>query len=115
MTFIQPNKSNSIFNKILVALIACLVIGVFSLIAIYNSYVNLSHGLSDMRGEFQTVQTENVALQKKIFNLLSSDNAKSLATDGSFVQDKNPAYLEIDPGISAPQVGEEAKLLSRFP
>lgn len=118
MTFTPPNRQHDILNKIMAVLIVCLVVGAFSLVTVYNSYVNMSHGLADMRAEFQTVQAENAALQKNIFNLVSSDNVKALAVGGSLVQDKNPSYLEINSitnGSQSPLPGEGAQLLSKLP
>ncbi len=95
MTFIQPNKDSGFINKVLAALAVGFVASVFWLVALYNASVNLSHGFLDMRGEFQAVQTQNVALQERIFSLLNSNNFKNLAAGKNLIQDKKPDYLEI--------------------
>lgn len=97
MTFIQPNKDSGFINKVLAALAVGFVASVFWLVALYNSSVNVSHGLSDMRGEFEEVQAQNMALQERILKLMNSDNLKGLAAAKNLVQDKKPDYLEIHP------------------
>lgn len=71
----------------------CLVLGAFWLIVLYNRLVNLNHGLSQMKAEFQDVQAKNSEIEGNIFNLIGGQDQKSVA--GKFVQEKNPEYLEI--------------------
>ena len=63
---------------------------------LYNNSVNFSHGLSEMKSEFQEVQAANVELKEKIFSVLDSINSKSIAVRHNLVQEKKPQYLEIN-------------------
>lgn len=95
MTFIQPKKGSNILNKILILLAAGLVLGAFWMVILYNNYVNLNHGLSNLRLEFKQVQAQNAELKDKIFRAL--DLAKSNnPSDRRLIQDKNPEYLEVN-------------------
>lgn len=95
MTFIQPSKNHSIINRILIALVVCLVLSIFWLVSLYNSSLNLSYGLSEMRSELKAVQTTNAALKEKLFVLVDPASFKNFAGSKNLVQDKKLQYLEI--------------------
>lgn len=95
MTFIQPKKGSSVLNKILILLVAALVLGAFWMVILYNSFVNLNHGLSGLRLGFQQTQAQNAELKDKIFHLFDSANLGSF-NNSRLIQDKNPEYLELN-------------------
>jgi hypothetical protein len=96
MTYIQPNKNHSTLNILLIFLGIGFFLGAVWLVILYNNSVNFSHGLSEMKSEFQEVQTVNVELKEKIFSVLDSLNSKSIAASHNLVQEKKPQYLEIN-------------------
>ena len=95
MTFIHPKKETNILNKVLLLLTAMLVLGAFWIVILYNNFVNLNHGLSNLKKEFESVQIANAEQKDKIFSLLNSTQ-NNLKTS-ELIQDKNPAYLEVEP------------------
>ena len=95
MTYIQPSKNHGTINKILMALVVCLVLATFWLVSLYNNSVNLSHGLKEMKLELQTVEAANAGFKEKIFTLVDPTSFESLATLKNLVQDKKPHYLEL--------------------
>ena len=91
MTYIQPNKNKSILNNILIVLGIFTVLSSFWLVMLYNKSVNLDHGISRMKTEFSAIQSENLAIKTKIFNLINSSDPSSI---GGLIQEKNPEYIE---------------------
>jgi hypothetical protein len=57
--------------------------------------VNARHGTSDLKGEYQNIQTESAELKDKIFSLLDTENLENFAQGRALVQEKNPQYLEV--------------------
>src|SRR5437870_13429674 len=94
MTFIHPKKESNILNKILFVLIIGLVLCAFWMVILYNNLVNFNHGLSNLKKEFGSVQTQNAELKDKIFSLINSARQNNL-NGSELIQDKNPSYLEV--------------------
>ncbi len=93
MTYIQPNKNDSL-NKALFLLIGGVIFASFGLVILYNYIVNLEYGITNMRQEIKKAQTENVELREKTLALFDPENfRKIIKTD--LVQDKNPDYLAV--------------------
>jgi len=96
MTFIQPNKNSSIFNKVLAVLVVCLILDGVSLVVLYNRTVNFNHGTAEMKAEFSTLQSQNADFKDKIFKLLNVGRDSAVSGDHKLIEDKNPQYLEIN-------------------
>ncbi len=94
MTFIQPNKNKSVLNRIFILLGIFTVLSSVSLVMLYNKTVNINHGLSQMKSELSDIQSQNLAVKSKIFNLINSSDPSSF---GGLVQEKNPEYIEVRP------------------
>lgn len=58
---------------------------------LYNKSVNIGHGLSQMKSEFADIQSKNLAIKSRIFDLINSPDAPQL---GNLVQEKNPEYID---------------------
>lgn len=95
MTFIQPNKEKNSFNKAAAILVVCLIFAVVWLVMIYNRFVNVSHGISQAKADFQTVQAENAELKDRIIKLTDSINSGNTVAKNNLIREKNPAYFEI--------------------
>ena len=95
MTYIRPNKDHSTLNVVLLFLGIGFFLGAVWLVVLYNNSVNFSHGLSEMKAEFQEVQAANVELREHIFSVLDTLNSKDLAAQHNLVQEKKPQYLEL--------------------
>ncbi|MEK7508171.1 MAG: hypothetical protein AAB602_03780 [Patescibacteria group bacterium] len=94
MTFIQPNKDKSVLNKILMLFALFTVLSSAWLVVLYNNVVNLNHGLSRMKSEFSEIQSQNMAIKSKVFDLINSSDPLNF---GGLVQDKNPEYIDVRP------------------
>lgn len=95
MTFIQPKKSKSFLNKAIIILATCLILGVIWLVVVYNRFVNLSHGISGTRADFQSLESQNAELKDQIIELIDSANSGNIVSKNNLVQDKNPKYFEV--------------------
>lgn len=94
MTFIQPNKPGSgLINLILGVLVVAVVLGVFGMIALYNSTVNLSHNIAAAKAELDAIGTENTKLNDQVLSLTTGSSFTNLAAADGLVQDKNPQYF----------------------
>ncbi len=96
MTYIKPNKNNSSLNIVLLLLGVGFFFGATWLVILYNNSVNFSHGLSEMKLEFQKVQAANAELKEKIFSVLGPLNSKDVAASHNLVQEKKPQFLEVN-------------------
>lgn len=96
MTFIQPNKNNSILNGILVVLSIGVFGGIFLLVGLYNSTVSLSRDISEAKTELEAVGAENTNLNNTIIAALGSNQITANVRANNLVQDKNPHYFPID-------------------
>ncbi len=94
MTFIQPQKRNSILNKILFLLTVNVIVGAFWLVMLYNNSVNFNHGLVSLRGELQQVEARNAQIKDALFRLFN--DAVLHINQLGLVQEKNPQYFEIN-------------------
>lgn len=94
MTFIQPKKEKNTFMFVVTALFALLLGGAVCLIVLYNRVVNLTYGVSTMKGEVQRIETETSELKGKLFALLDGNNLMEIAHEEGFVEERKPQYLE---------------------
>jgi hypothetical protein len=74
-----------------------LFLGAIWLIILYNNVVNLSHGISDIKAEFQAIQSQNAELKNKTLSMLDEASFGGFAGKNSLIQDKNPKYFEVNP------------------
>ena len=103
MTYIQPNKK-TLTTKLLLILVGAIILAAFRLVILYNSTVDLEHGIAGMRKEIKLLQAENVELKEEVFALFDSVNFKK-NLGSNLVEDKNPEYMEI--GASGEMFDEE--------
>ena len=96
MTFIQPNKNNSILNGILVMLGILTLGGIFLLVGLYNSTVNLNHTISAAKTELDAISAENTSLNNAVIAALGNNQIMTFVAANNLVQDKNPQYLPVD-------------------
>jgi cell division protein FtsB len=97
MTFIQPNKNNSIVNGILVVLSVGVLGGIFLLVGLYNNTVNISHTISAAKAELDAISAENTSMNNTVIAALGNSQIAAFAGANNLVQDKNPQYLPVDP------------------
>jgi cell division protein FtsB len=95
MTYIQPNKNSIIVNIILTLSGVTFAFGALWLVVLYNSVLNLNHGLAEMKTEYQALEAQSAELKESFFNLASPEKFKALASERQLIQDKKPEYLEI--------------------
>ena len=96
MTFIQPNKNKSILKGILVVLGIGVFGGIFLLVGLYNSTVNLNHNISAARAELDAISAQNTSLNNAIIAALGSGQVTTSARTNNLVEDKNPHYFPVD-------------------
>ena len=96
MTFIQPNKNNNILKGVLVALGIGAFGGIFLLVGIYNSTVNLNHNISAAKTELDVVNAQNTSLNNALIAALGSNRVMANARANNLVEDKNPQYFPVD-------------------
>jgi hypothetical protein len=96
MTFIQPNKSNSLLNRILVVLIIGVIAGVFGMVALYNETVNLDHNIAAAKAQLDAVGAESTSLSNQVMAALGGIGSTELATKDGLVQDQNPQYFPVN-------------------
>jgi hypothetical protein len=96
MTFIQPNKNNGILNGILAMLGVGALGGIFLLVCLYNSTVNLSHNISAAKTDLGAVSAQNTSLNNTVIAALGSDQIKANARSNNLMEDKNPQYFPVD-------------------
>ncbi|MEK9180056.1 MAG: hypothetical protein AAB897_01425 [Patescibacteria group bacterium] len=81
----------------LLMLVAAAVFAALWLVILYNSTVDLEHGIVSMRGDIKSLQAENAELKEGIYALFDAANfKKNVGSD--LVQDKNPEYMEVGAG-----------------
>ena len=96
MTFIQPNKNNSILNVALVILGIMVLGGIFVLVGFYNDTVNFSHNISAIKTELDAVNAENTILNNTVIADLGGNQITAFAQTNNLVEDKNPQYFSVN-------------------
>lgn len=96
MTYIQPNKNNSLWNGIIAILGLAVFGGIFFLVALYNGTVNLSHNIAVAKTELDVVSAQNTVLNNTVIATLGSNQATANAQTNNLVEDKNPQYFPIE-------------------
>lgn len=85
-------------HLILGVLVVAVVAGVFGMVALYNSTVNLNHNITEAKTELNTIGTENTNLQNQVIADLGSGTAlASIVSADGLVQDQNPQYFQNSP------------------
>lgn len=85
-------------NLILGVLAIAVTAGVFGMVALYNTTVNLNHNITEAKAELDAIGAENTTLSNRVFAALGSGDAlaNAMAADG-LVQDQKPQYFRVDP------------------
>lgn len=96
MTFIQPKKHFNLENIIIAALVVAILGGMFWIVVGYNKTVDLSHDITAVKAQLQTVGAENTTLNNAVVATLGGGQIAQLAAADNLVQDKNPQYFSID-------------------
>jgi hypothetical protein len=96
MTFIQPNKkfNTSLLNLILGIMVFGVVAGVFGMVALYNSTVNISHNITAMKAELETIGTQNTTLNDQILAATTGAQFTDGAAADGLVAENNPQYFQ---------------------
>jgi cell division protein FtsL len=97
MTIVQPDNTNAVLNRLLIALVVALVLGAGWLVVAYNRLVNLNHGLTELNAQIRTVQTENAEIKDKTFELFASRNLEQVALNYGLVTERQPRYIAVQP------------------
>jgi cell division protein FtsB len=95
MTFIQPNKkfNASLASLILVVLVCGVAAGVFGMVALYNSTVNLSHNIAAAKAELDSIGAQNTTLNNEILAATTGAQLTNLAQADGLVTDPRPQYF----------------------
>ena len=79
-----------------VFLLVLIAFGSFSLVILYNKYVNLTYSARTAKQQISDIEIQKTEAQNKIFALVASVRSASIA-DGTLTQEKAPQYFEVDP------------------
>lgn len=71
--------------------------GIFLLVGLYNSTVNLSHNISAAKAELDAANVQNTNLNNAVIAALGSSQIAASAQANNLVEDKNPHYFPVDP------------------
>jgi cell division protein FtsL len=93
MTTVQSDTTNTLLNRLLLVLVVLFIVCAISTVLLYNRYVNLSHGITEMKDSIRSLQTGNSEIKDKIFAMTSSENLAKFAVERGLVTDKQPQYL----------------------
>lgn len=96
MTFIQPTQHKNIWNILLVVLAIAVFSGTFWLVIAYNKVVNLSHDISSMKAQLDSIGAQNTARSNAMIATLSGNNLAHVAGAETLVQEKTPEYFQLD-------------------
>ena len=96
MTFIQPNKTSSLVNGLLVILGIALVAGVGGMVVLYNATVNLDHNITAAKAELDAIGAQNTALNNKVIAALSGNNLTAVAAADGLVAEAKPQYFPVN-------------------
>jgi cell division protein FtsB len=96
MTYIQPNHAKKVLNLILAGLAIASVVGVFSLIALYNNIVDLNHSISSAKTELDSVGAKNTTLNNQIVGALHSIQSNSMAAERGLIENNHPQYVSFN-------------------
>lgn len=98
MTIIQPNRTRAFpLNIILSALIALVVLAAVWLVSLYNTLVNIQHGIAETRDEIRNIQTANAELKEELFAILDSRKFEEFAAERALIKNRAPRYFQLDP------------------
>ena len=97
MTLIQPKQQKNFYRIIMGMMCLLLLVGIVSLIVVYNRTVDLQHGVVDMKSKFDKAQTANAELKDQVFAVLDGNHLKAFAEERSLVKDQKPQYVESSP------------------
>ncbi len=93
MTYIQPNKNNSLWNGLIAVLGIAALGGIFFLVTLYNSTVNLSHNIAAVKTELDAVSAQDTGLNNTIIAALDGNKVAAFAQANGLVEEKNPQYF----------------------
>lgn len=96
MTFIQPKKYFNIQKFLIAALIVLVLGGTFWLVIGYNETVDLSHNITSIKSQLETIGAQNTALNNDVLATLGENQIGSLAAADGLVRDTKPQYFSIN-------------------
>ena len=96
MTYIHSTNNKNILNFILGGLVFASLVGVFSLVTLYNKVVDLNHSISAAKTELDSVGAKNTSLNNQLIVALHSIESSNLAAQQSLIEDKHPEYLSLN-------------------
>ncbi len=95
MTFIQPHKAKNILNGITVFIGVMLGAAIFSMVALYNTTVNMGHAITKAKTELDAVGAQSIELNRRIVTMLDGAAVTAVMAEDGLVAESNPQYLSV--------------------
>jgi len=95
MTYIHPNNHKSLLNLVIAGLAIFTVVGIFSLIALYNNIVDLNHSIASTKTELDSVGAKSTALNNEVIGALHNIQSSNLASADGLVENNHPQYFSL--------------------
>lgn len=95
MTYIHPNNRMTALNLVLAGLVFGLLVGIFSLIALYNNSVDLTHSIAAAKSELDAIGVKGTALHQEVMQSLA-------AAPNGLVEETHPHYFSLNQNQSWP-------------
>ncbi|MDP1689496.1 MAG: hypothetical protein Q8L47_05240 [bacterium] len=99
MTIIRPNNHQKmLYNIILGALGAILIVLIWFGIVEYGNIVNLRHDVNLIQKNIRETELASSKLQNKAYGITDISNLEKKASELGLVKETNPQYLNLDGG-----------------
>ena len=96
MTYIHPNHHKSLLTIIIAGLALASVVGIFSLIALYNNIVDFNHSIASTKAELDSVGAKSTALNNEVIGALHNIQSSKLASADGLIENSHPQYFSIN-------------------
>lgn len=96
MTIVEPYKKISIINILIIFSFLLLVVLSAILVFLYNKVINFEDKINIEKNEIKKIETEISETKEKLFNILSGENFKKIASENGLVLEKNPEYFKFE-------------------
>jgi hypothetical protein len=93
MTYIQPSHHKDLLNRIIAGLALFTVLGVFSLVMLYNNIVDLNHNIATAKAQLDSIGAANTTLNAETVAALRVVQSGDLAAADGLVADAHPQYF----------------------
>jgi hypothetical protein len=93
MTYIQPGKHKQLLNRIIATLAIFTVFGVFWLVMLYNTIVDLNHNIATAKSKLDSIGAQNTSLNAQTVAELRVVQSGDLAAADGLVSDAHPQYF----------------------